>query len=1483
MPTFSIAQLNALARGKPRYLPVVMGGGVALPTEIMEGDSLLVSDYSSIVQGYPTSTSTQNFKLNGVSQGSTYTPQTGDHGKSLVVAKVTGNGSSSAELDSNTVTISAVTGFADMGLLGGNMVGLADYATAPIFRNAMMDSRGWDFQNTYNGTGLMYGGSGNAQGGILALTQVSGLSYTLSFTSFFNNPLCNNANDVGRVFTITLSGVTYTATVTAFGAKSGGTSSCTALLSAAPPVLTGITTWTVYLKLDANGWPMQTCELVVTSSPGQLPPGVYQMTVKSLNPALVITGAGLSCYNAAHPTPTGTMNFAGVLNATTGITTYNFYVTLASGSPLILEFSDGITFADLPRDGSATSYDSNSPFNPQALACYSQFASLRFMDFFATNGKTETTWATRTPYTSAYGQFQAKPLSWEVGVDFANALYAYPGSRLKQVWFNIGGLCTVAPGNAHNGTSYVENLPLLINTWNSGLNGYAGLNPNLKVKWEYGNEPWNFAFNLWGQYITYATQELQMLSTSSYGGYYPVVSSITVSAGVATVNCTGAAPSFVVNGASMLACDGNGQYWQGTQGSSTGGSLANLTTPCIISNVTTGTDINGNPIFNFTYPVSNTNGATSLVGSATRWSCVFNLSSTLALDQLAQPVANQQSGVNAFFNTTIKWMVRQVWRLKQILKYGGVGGATRPNDQVILNLQQYGSTGPGGNAYSPPHYDYGKWLDSNTNPENTAGNATPLLGNWLYGTAIAPYVTANANATWTGGSNHITNAVIFAAVAINDTVALPSGNTNSVVQAGSTVISAYLNATVTNISGNAVTLSAHAAASTATAPGSNVMVLAKSGGSTATLGAIGVGVMLQGSNVVNFTTPIPGLAVGDTLGVHNAGQYPLNTTVVGVKAINTSSINASGTGYTAGTYTNVAMVGGTGTGAIATITVVGTTVSSVGFTNRGSGYSANDILTFAAANAGGTGSGASVKVLTLTTVIQDFGYNTFGAGGIVANGLNTINAPGTGYTNGTYNSVSLTNVSSSGSGAQANITVAGGVVTSVTIASAGSGYVVGDVLTAAAASIGGTGSGFQVTVTAADNTYAVAASGAATGLSSLANVSMNNVLVSGLTGLTGLANGDALTFIGAGNPSLYTKIIGIDNVNSILTCDKTVASQQTFSSGVFTPSTTTTTLIMTGVNPASVVKAMLINMKFSDDWIRAHVTQCKLYGVHPLSYEMGPDTQCITLWAKEVHTYSDINYGIDAMARSLLDMWFQNGGEDCHWFSVGPSAYTDGSLVPDVNGNVSPGSLGAVFTGGYLSQTAWSALQTYTDVTAPKYVAVTTYNTPKWYQNVMSYPTTYTNAITAVPFGRNNRYNVDSLGCNSYQRIDSNINAYNIALTQSGYVGTYILYFSANTSARMVTYALPVPRGGRYIPVVYGTDSVAGVQVQVLVDLVLQSAQQTIAQNGAGNVATAKPIAATGGAPIALTSGIHLVQVNLPAGVGNSTTGIWGVKLVLVQ
>lgn len=155
-----------------------------------------------------------------------------------------------------------------------------------------------------------------------------------------------------------------------------------------------------------------------------------------------------------------------------------------------------------------------------------------------------------------------------------------------------------------------------------------------------------------------------------------------------------------------------------------------------------------------------------------------------------------------------------------------------------------------------------------------------------------------------------------------------------------------------------------------------------------------------------------------------------------------------GSGYTNGTYTGVALTGGSGTGAQGTVVISGGVVTSVTLTSRGVGYKAGDYLGLVPDTVGGTGSGFSVPVSTIAT--QSIGV------------LGAITG-GTGYTDGTYTGVALTG--GSGTGAKATIVVSGGVVTSATITNSGTGYVAGDALSVSNAIIGGgSGSGFATTV-----------------------------------------------------------------------------------------------------------------------------------------------------------------------------------------------------------------------------------------------------------------------------------------------------------------------------------------------------------------------------------------------------------------------------------
>jgi hypothetical protein len=328
----------------------------------------------------------------------------------------------------------------------------------------------------------------------------------------------------------------------------------------------------------------------------------------------------------------------------------------------------------------------------------------------------------------------------------------------------------------------------------------------------------------------------------------------------------------------------------------------------------------------------------------------------------------------------------------------------------------------------------------------------------------------------------------------------------------------------------------------------NVPLLGGSGtGATANI-TVAEGVLGQVTSVV-ISIPGQNYLVGDILTVSNAYlggtgsgfSVPVATLTGGGVGTLGSITGGSGYASTLATYYNVPLTGGSGTGALATITINASAVVGVAIESPGINYLVGDVLSAAASTIGGSGSGFSVPVAAINTigpvrgswVRQDVPYvvagnslyqlslattgvftgvpltGGFGKGAIAnititggavsaialtADGVgffvgDVLSAPlgggtafsvsvatlsnaiiaalgaitgGVGYTNGTYYNVPLTG--GSGAGAQATITVSGGVVTAVMISVAGIGYIVGDVLSALNTNIGGTGSGFSVPV-----------------------------------------------------------------------------------------------------------------------------------------------------------------------------------------------------------------------------------------------------------------------------------------------------------------------------------------------------------------------------------------------------------------------------------
>ena len=106
--------------------------------------------------------------------------------------------------------------------------------------------------------------------------------------------------------------------------------------------------------------------------------------------------------------------------------------------------------------------------------------------------------------------------------------------------------------------------------------------------------------------------------------------------------------------------------------------------------------------------------------------------------------------------------------------------------------------------------------------------------------------------------------------------------------------------------------------------------------------------------------PTPDASYGAELHYYFYPESIVQSPVATLGAITGGSV------YTAGTYFDVPLTGGSGSGALATITVAGGAVTAVTITNGGLQYVVGNTLTAAATNIGGTGSGFSVPVASVT-------------------------------------------------------------------------------------------------------------------------------------------------------------------------------------------------------------------------------------------------------------------------------------------------------------------------------------------------------------------------------------------------------------------------------------------------------------------------------------------------------------------------------------
>ena len=116
------------------------------------------------------------------------------------------------------------------------------------------------------------------------------------------------------------------------------------------------------------------------------------------------------------------------------------------------------------------------------------------------------------------------------------------------------------------------------------------------------------------------------------------------------------------------------------------------------------------------------------------------------------------------------------------------------------------------------------------------------------------------------------------------------------------------------------------------------------------------------------------------------GAGPTQFTIA--QAILSIEVTNKGLGYTNGTYSNVALTGGSGTGATANFVITGGIVTSVTIVNAGNNYRTGDVLGVLPVSVGGTGTGFAATVTSLANWLPsdqnlwqfDIGYDSTGGG-----------------------------------------------------------------------------------------------------------------------------------------------------------------------------------------------------------------------------------------------------------------------------------------------------------------------------------------------------------------------------------------------------------------------------------------------------------------------------------------------------------------------
>jgi hypothetical protein len=487
-----------------------------------------------------------------------------------------------------------------------------------------------------------------------------------------------------------------------------------------------------------TGWPTTAFYVCLSSSltngttlfDGAVPPGTYTWSYTYPTGSPVVLTLQSSGSNTPNCVGISGLTF-GATTSSGGFTTQPFTFTLAPQGTLTLSFDGPISGpipCDCPIDGQATT--AGQPmFRDEALASYSQYATLRTLDVLNGGGRQDILWSDRPPNYTGPQIAQDIP-SWERVIALMLAIKNYPGSKLKKWKVNLPPFS--------DPTSYAAPLAALF-TAQGVPAGFA--------QFEYGNEPFNFsgtnstrwhgwenaAFNTVNGIANYDLLANAGAPSALYRSPGQTLSSMSITtAGLCTVTLSVACSSlldltgnpYIVNGASIIVSAAAPIF-------NAAGLAADISRTMTVSNVSGNT-------FQYSTGVS---GAGSTAPGSTQ--IFFKPTSSLLADNLSFSANSMQ----------------KKWWMNQLFAFRSAWQAVRPkatyHDEWYLNIQPIGGAIPPAanktRVFEFPYATYlgggtaSSWVDEITTATYSAPAGTVAAEADLYNPAMSTSLYAGLN------------------------------------------------------------------------------------------------------------------------------------------------------------------------------------------------------------------------------------------------------------------------------------------------------------------------------------------------------------------------------------------------------------------------------------------------------------------------------------------------------------------------------------------------------------------------------------------------------------------------------------------------------------------------------------------------------------------------------------------------------------------